>query len=176
MSIADDDDTNDPTIFGHSAAEGAVGVAAHFHGDLNNVESFSSRGPTQILFDTAGNAASDLRDTPLLAAPDGVTTTTDGFGTLFGTSASAPHIAAAAALILERASDLSLGFSVDDLYRLLFRTAVDMESAGQDSLSGFGRIDLQAALASVPEPTGIVMALTMSMAMILQRGRGRHVS
>jgi hypothetical protein len=148
-AIADDDDTNSPALFGHAAAEGGVAVAANRYSIPGSVESFSSRGPTEILFDPSGNPISEIRDTPLLTAPDGVSTTVSGFGTFYGTSAAAPHAAAVAALVLERANNVGKTLSVDELYQTLFDSAVDIEGAGYDNLSGWGRVDADAAVASV---------------------------
>lgn len=173
LSIIDADDTNAPTVHGHAAAEGAVSVAAHFHNEpgLDEVESFSSVGPTEILFDTDGHPIADTRQTPLLTAPDGVTTTTDGFLTFFGTSAAAPHVAAVSALMLERASDLGYTLGVDELYDILYNTAIDIETTGFDNLSGYGRVDaLSAVGAVIPEPTTLTLLLA-GMALVVTRRR-----
>lgn len=171
-SISDDDDTNDPTMWGHKSAEGAVSVAAHRHNMLNNIEPFSSIGPVDILFDGAGNPIFDLREGPLITAPDGVSTTTTGYGTFFGTSAAAPHVAAVAALMLERASDLGVMLTVDNLYQILFDTAVDIETLGFDYESGYGRLDALAAVNGVPEPASLVIVACMS-ALAASRRRSR---
>lgn len=65
-------------------AVGAISVGATFWFD-DQLEFFSSRGPTN-----------DGRIKPDLSAPDGVTTSI--FNSFFGTSASAPYVAGAAAL------------------------------------------------------------------------------
>ena len=148
--IADDDDTNSSTIHGHAAAVGAVAVAAQFHGDVfDRVESFSSVGPTRILFDTSGNRIDEERPTALLTAPDGVATSVSGFAPFFGTSAAAPHAAAVAALVLDRANQLGVPLTVDGLYSILFQSAIDIESVGFDNFSGHGRINAESAVAAV---------------------------
>ncbi|KKM00291.1 hypothetical protein LCGC14_1805930, partial [marine sediment metagenome] len=160
FGITDVDDTNHQTINGHAAALGGVAVAAHLHSVPGSVESFSSRGPTDIFFDTAGNAVNVSRATPLLTAPDGVATSVGGFSPFFGTSAAAPHAAAVAALMLERADDLAFPMTVDELYQFLYDEAVDIETVGFDNLSGYGRIDAFAAVGAVPEPaTLLVLAI-----------------
>lgn len=155
LVITDPNNTNSPTIHGHAAAAGAQAIAAHywssspsfFGGTLTSVESFSSHGPTEIFFDTNGNPISETRQTPQLAAPDGVSTTTAGFTTFFGTSAAAPHAAAVAALMQEHSNNLyGSAMTPADIYNVLQQTAVDIESPGFDNLSGYGRIDALAAL------------------------------
>jgi Subtilase family len=107
-----------PTIFGHNGAKDAVSVGAIRYS--TNLESpnaapeyFSSRGPVTHYFGpvTSGSPAPALSEPETLAKPDVVAT--DGgantfFGScfpdawrFFGTSASAPHAAAIAALELQ---------------------------------------------------------------------------
>ena len=148
ISIIDADKTNAATLYGQAAATGAVGVAASYWATPTSVESFSSRGPTQILFDASGNPVNELRSTPLLTAPDGGATTTSGFTNFFGTSAAAPHAAAVAALVLERFDQKGVAVSTRDLYRVLYDSAVDIGAAGFDTSSGYGRIDALAAVSA----------------------------
>lgn len=70
-----------------AAAVGAFAVGAVDWVTPDTLESFSSEGPTN-----------DGRIKPDVVAPDGVTTTT--LSPFFGTSASTPHVAGAAALLL----------------------------------------------------------------------------
>ena len=108
----------------------AVG-ATYWSGDP--LESFSSRGPTN-----------DGRIKPDVTAPDGVTNSvyTAGF---YGTSASAPHVAGAAALLLDANSSLSH----TELQYYLESTAKDLEVLGKDNLTGSGRIDVYAAYQAI---------------------------
>ncbi|NOZ72154.1 MAG: peptidase S8 [Chloroflexi bacterium] len=64
---------------------------------------------------------------------------------LSGTSQAAPHVAGLAALLLSL--DPSLG--PDDLEDIITSTAVDVQAAGWDEFSGYGRIDAAAAVAAV---------------------------
>ena len=108
-----------PTVFGHAAARNAQAVGAYvFDTGANSstftpaLESYSSAGPVTIVFDSAGNrlATPEVRRKPDISAPDCVNTTffanantADPFFTFCGTSASAPHAAGAAALLLQAA-------------------------------------------------------------------------
>ncbi|MEE9252374.1 MAG: S8 family serine peptidase [Thermodesulfobacteriota bacterium] len=165
------------SIFGHPAAPNVLGIGAvpattdQFCSDAanpNQVESFSSRGPSTISF-----PAPMERQTPAVVAPDGNHITgTGGFGfddgmggfVFCGTSASAPHAAGVAALVLEADPALT-PIQVGEVIR---DTAVDISdgmvaslsgnnavsrSLFYDTNSGFGRIDAFAAVsAAVPPP------------------------
>lgn len=67
-----------------------------------------------------------------------------------GTSMAAPHVAAAAAALVEAAGDPSPA----EIAEALRRTAVDLGPRGHDPASGHGRIDLVAALAAVDGGAG----------------------
>ena len=91
-------------------------------------------------------------------ASDGVSTTVVGFNPFFGTSASAPHAAAVAALVLqaENASQSQASINPSALTRqiatvtnILTGTAVDLSPPGFDFISGFGRLDALAAVSSI---------------------------
>ena len=121
--------TNDGTVYGHAAASGTIAVGAAYYARTPAygvsppvVESYSSGGPTTILFDTAGNALAtpDVRPTPWVVAPDGGATTF--FGNFFGTSAAAPDAAAVAALMLQADGALN----ADDIRNLMADSAIDM--------------------------------------------------
>ena len=69
-----------------------------------------------------------------------------------GTSQAAPHVAGLAALLLS----LNPSLSPDDLTDIIENTAVDVQDTGWDEFSGYGRIDVAAAVAAVlatPTPT-----------------------
>jgi hypothetical protein len=151
----DDDATFSPTNFGQSAAAGAQAVAAVFY-NSTTVESFSSRGPTRIVFDRDGDRIDAVRAKPDITATNGVDTTffgtdIDGTGNpnFFGTSAAAPHAAAVAALLLQRAADLGVTLDPAALYDLLAATAVDLAAPGFDNVAGAGLIDALAAATAV---------------------------
>lgn len=104
------EDVVGPTIFGHNGSEGAISVGAVPFDNDESPEVFSSRGPVTHYFEPVNDAgaAAPLVAPQILEKPDVVAT--DGgsntfFGRceedtwrFFGTSASAPHAAAIAAL------------------------------------------------------------------------------
>jgi hypothetical protein len=83
-----------------------------------------------------------VRNKPDFAAADGVMTATPGFNPFFGTSAAAPHAAALAALLIE-AGTFTTPAQVRQAFGL---TAIDIEAPGMDRDSGYGIIDINAAL------------------------------
>jgi Subtilase family len=158
-AVINDFDTRSGTIFGHSNAVGAeaVGAAQYFNTPAFGVfppilASFSSTGPTPILFDSAGKrlATPDLRShKPEIVAPDGIDTTffgsdTDGngFPNFFGTSAAAPHAAGIAALLFQVRPKLSRA----KIYTRLENSAIDMSAPGFDNDTGFGLIQADGSL------------------------------
>jgi len=103
-----------------------VAVGATFWGN-DQVEFFSSRGPTK-----------DGRIKPDFAAPDGVSTESFGPGGFFGTSAAAPHMVGAVALLRAR-----LGLvSAEQALQILEARALDIAAPGRDNRSGVGRLSL----------------------------------
>jgi hypothetical protein len=156
-------DTRSSTLYGHANAAGAAAVGAAFYRDtpefgvsLPLLEPFSSAGRTPILFDTAGNrlAMPQIRLKPEFVAPDGANTTffipgvdvePDGVPNFFGTSATAPHAAAVAALMLQAVPNTT----PETVYEILETTAIDMGPPGFDFDSGFGLIQAEEALATI---------------------------
>jgi len=161
----------DAQQYGHAVAKDARSVAAVFYGEIDdptvdppnnqtNVEPFSSLGGNiPIYFDGSGNTipgGPELRHKPEMAAADGTNTTffgsdigfdADAFPNFFGTSAAAPHAAAVAALLLDRAPD----FTPAGVYFQLQNTAIDIETNGVDNLSGYGLVDAVDALSNLPD-------------------------
>jgi hypothetical protein len=143
---------------GHSAAAGAVSVAAVDVADAGgiggifdgseSVETFSSDGPRRIFYQADGtpitpgefsSTGGALRQKPNLTAADCVSTATPGFGVFCGTSAAAPHAAAVAALLLELG--IGTGVTPAQIRDALVNTALDIEAAGADRDSGSGIVD-----------------------------------
>jgi subtilisin family serine protease len=105
-------------------ADGAMAVGAIDYSDWTTgpQETFSSRGPTN-----------DGRIKPDICGPDWVLNYT--FGRFFGTSAASPHVAGAAALILDRYPN----YSVSQLWVCLTASAIDM---GDHNIYGHGRLNV----------------------------------
>ncbi len=170
-------DTASGTLFGHANAAGSEAIGAAFYYDTPEfgmtpavLEPTSARGGTPILFSTTGAplAAPLLRDRPALVGPDGVNNTflgddiddpggqsdKDRLPNFFGTSAAAAHLAAVAALLLDRNGALS----PHDIYAALESAADDMDDpattgfdAGFDIATGYGFCVADASVAAVPE-------------------------
>ncbi|GGE96344.1 S8 family peptidase [Hymenobacter cavernae] len=157
--------TNSGTVIGHAAAAQAQAVAAVGYYNQRTIQPYSSQGSPTILFAPNGTplSAPEVRAKPNLTAVDGVNNTFfgspgndlegDGFPNFFGTSAAAPHAAAAAALLRQAEPDLT-GTQV---YERFARTARDLGPPGFDASSGAGLLDAYAALygttVSTPVPT-----------------------
>jgi hypothetical protein len=103
----------------------ALGVGATYLSDVP--EGFSSEGPT-----------TDGRAKPEISGPDGVKTSLSA--TFYGTSASAPHVGGAVALLRAQ----NPGFSLPQIRWLLTSTAKDVHTAGYDYRTGSGRFSLDA--------------------------------
>ena len=135
------------SIFGHGAVESVITVGAIDANDPGNddVEAFSSRGPSTI-YTNFSTQTSTTRNTLDVCGIDGVSTKVGELGyfpdPFYGTSAAAPHIAAIAGLLLEIDPTLTPA----EIHDLLTDNAVDIEGAGYDHISGYGRAD---ALATV---------------------------
>ncbi|MDE2810015.1 MAG: S8 family serine peptidase [Gemmatimonadota bacterium] len=95
---------------------------------MGRIADYSSRGPTL-----------DNRYKPELVAPTGVSTVSygdrDGF---HGTSAAAPHVAGAAALI----KSANPSYSRTQLWDALIEATVDIGTRGRDNDSGYGKLVL----------------------------------
>ena len=105
-----------------------VGALGHRNYTTGPIESYSSQGPTF-----------DRRIKPDLVAPTGVSTVSYGPPGYYGTSAAAPHVAGAAALV--KSSD-PVHYNARRLKDALMRSAVDMGDRGPDNVYGAGRLEL----------------------------------
>ncbi|MFC1787397.1 S8 family serine peptidase, partial [Halobacteriota archaeon] len=136
------------SIFGHAAVPNAIAVGAIDANDPGNddIEPFSSQGPVTISYPTPVS-----RPKPDISGIDGVAVTgAGGFPDDFhGTSAAAPHIAAIAAQIWGAYPDKT----GNEIRTMLYSSAVDLGSAGYDSVFGYGRSDALEAFESIVPPT-----------------------
>jgi subtilisin family serine protease len=199
----DEYDTASGTVYGHANAAGAeaVGAAAWYQTEEWGsplrpqcfpacLNSFSSAGGTPVFFGPDGRRLpfAQLRLKPGVTGPDGGNTSfflfdldfeipgtsePDGLPNFFGTSASAPHVAAVAALMLDqRARDIDARkrffgprkLTPDLIYWGLRLTADDLKlrnfggdigpqrvdnAHGFDLDTGFGFVDAQRALRAI---------------------------
>jgi hypothetical protein len=169
--------TNSATCYGQANAENVIAVGAVYYVNTPEygvdppvLESFSSSGGVPIMFDNNGSPITPVyRAKPEFCGPDGGDTSFFGFDTgdagsypnFFGTSASAPHLAGLAALLLEAVP----GATPTDIKSVMASSSVDIGSAGFDSASGFGLVDGETALSSLqsmlPLEWGLVTAQTV---------------
>lgn len=122
-----------------SALVGTIGSPADARGSLSvgavdqrnwssgTIESYSSRGPTV-----------DGRIKPDLVAPTGVSTFSYGATAFWGTSAAAPHVAGAAALI----KSANPSYTRSQLVDALVAATVDLGDRGKDNTYGAGKLVL----------------------------------
>ena len=154
-------------LFGHSAAENAIAVAAVavqgaggsggvFDG-TESVRTSSSDGPRRIFFEpdgtpiTAGNFSSTggkLLRKPDLAAATCVRTSTPGYSIFCGASSAAPHAAAIGALVLEGAEGPK-SLTQAQLLTAMTGAALDIEASGVDRDSGAGIVMAPGAVDAV---------------------------
>ncbi len=136
-------------------AAGAISVGAVNGSDGvgNHIESFSSVGPVTVKYPAAAQFQA-----PTLVAPDGISVDAAGTyftpylfpdGNFYGTSASSPNAAAVAALI--RAAFPQ--FNPSQVLSALQKGAVQLGSTVPDPAFGYGRVDAQGALSTIPGPT-----------------------
>lgn len=151
--VNDGSSTGASTIYGQPNAKGAVAVGAVqvnktplFGVKPPVLDDFSSQGGTSILFDSQGNRLNipEIRQKPEIVAPNGVSTTFEPFKRFFGTSAAAPHAAAVAALLLQRAGGAKR-LSPDQLVQIMQRSAIAIDPPG-NFRSGAGLIQADTAV------------------------------
>jgi hypothetical protein len=193
--LIDEYDSQSGASYGHAIARGAASVGAApwyntaawgapFWSNCRPacLEYFSSAGGVPIFFNTSGDRLStpQVRQKPQFTGPDGGNSTffyspitavvpgstePDQFPNFFGTSASAPHVAAIAALMMDKqARAKGPKLSPDRIYGILQSTARDMRlragrtippypfpfaTTGVDFDSGYGFVDADAALGQV---------------------------
>lgn len=156
-------DTVGPTIFGHTAAKGALSVGAVPYFDDEEPERYSSRGPVTHYFGPvtgsgpAAPIAPEVIEKPNVVATDGGANTFFGscvshVWRFFGTSAAAPHAAAVAALELQAEP----GASPSEVGAALVGSATEVGTFEPKAVGG-GLVDAPeaiAALTGTPFPGG----------------------
>jgi len=150
-------------IRGHCAATNAFAVGAvdanaaypNLFTTANVNENYSSDGPRRVFYNadgtaiTPGNFSSTggaIRLKPDICAADDVSNAVPGFQPYTGTSASAPHAAAIAALLLSYDPALTAA----QVRTMLTNSALDIDTPGFDRDSGAGIVMAQLALQRVP--------------------------
>jgi len=156
------------SVLAPATAQGvlAVGAVAQTRWGSGLVQPFSAQGPT-----------SDGRTKPDLVAPDEVSNFTAsrfplqfGVGGRFvGTSAAAPHVSGAVALLIEDTPDLTTG----QVYQELARNALQRRPEQPNDRNGFGQIHLQLSPTQELKPT--LSDLTVS-ASTVETGQALTVS
>jgi PKD repeat protein len=141
-AVSPDYNTPSDSIFGHPAYTGVVTVGAIDFQDA--LRQYSSQGPVTILFPTP-----EERAKPDLMATDGVQVTgAGGFpNPFYGTSASAPHVAGIAALLMGQDPALNASGFVD----ALVSSSPDAGLPAYDPGYGYGKADAL-VLSSVLSP------------------------
>ncbi len=101
----------------------------------NVTECFSSDGFRRVFFDANNSAIApvDLQK-PDFTAADGVSCSTPGFGTFYGTSAAAPHAGAIAALL----KSVTPALTNAQILNFMKTTSIDIMAGGVDRDSGTG--------------------------------------
>ena len=169
------------TIVGQANAKGAMTVGAVLY---SNTAAFGYKRPadagpfTVASFSSIGGnpIQGEDRHKPDFIAPNGGNTTVelggldvdldlpagkDNFYNFFGTSASAPHAAGVAALLMEARSKFYNGekYTPEEMRQVLKASALNMHEAGPDVKSGAGFIQANAALLTIAAPKPTVTAL-----------------
>ena len=156
------------TIVGQTNAEGVMAVGAVRY---NKTQAYGFNPPLLETFSSTGGTPvyGIVRNKPDFCAPDGVNTTVafgslnveaDAFPNFFGTSCSAPHAGAGAALLMSAKKKFyNLDISAPEMKTLLQSTATDMDTPGFDFNSGAGLIDIGAAMQTFAAPTPDLISL-----------------
>ncbi|HLF14712.1 MAG TPA: S8 family serine peptidase [Bacteroidota bacterium] len=140
--------TPENSIWGQPGVPEVIAVGAIPYNNITLFETFSSRGNYDVYYPLYQS-----RPKPDVAAIDGnLITGTGGFGQwdganwrFYGTSASAPHVAGMAALLLSN----SPAMTPAQVHSKFERTAVDLGDPAFDPIFGYGRADIEIAMLEV---------------------------
>ena len=184
-----------PTVTDHAASANAITVAAVSADEPNRVEPFSSYGPATIYWAPVESirpamplAAPEVRAKPDIAAPDGVQTTfyrrralttpercdpaaSEDVCRFFGTSASAPHIAAVVALMQQRAQTAGVGLDQARAAQLLQARAEP--PASPPAAQGVGLANALGAVEAVTAAQAPATPGTQRMPNVVGLGEGQ---
>jgi hypothetical protein len=138
-------------VYGQANAATSIAVGASDVKNPQDARTYTSRGASPILLNTDGTRLSspDLREKPEVVAPDAVETTFSSdtsFNPFSGTSASAPHVAGAVALMLERVGGK---LSSESVRSLLQTTSLPITDA-----AGLAQVDRAVTQSSLSTRTG----------------------
>ncbi len=156
-NISSGGDIVGPAVFGHAASLRSLSVAAAPYTSTTVPEYYSSRGPATHYFGpVVGTSAAAALTTPLVlqqpdfTATDGVCTTFfyenyDGCERFFGTSAAAPHAAAIAALVEQKANQMGVPLT-QPWIKAILQSSAHVMSGGDQYSTGAGLLDANAAV------------------------------
>ncbi|MBI5879216.1 MAG: S8 family serine peptidase [Chloroflexi bacterium] len=148
-----------PTIMGHTSNRDAFSVAAAPYNDDNNPEGYSARGPAAHYFGPVVNTTpaaaiptETIQQPDFTATDGGCNTFFGGFSSgcyrFYGTSAAAPHAAAIAALLKQKANALGKPLSRGTA-QMILQTSARAMSGGNLNSVGAGLLDANAAVAKL---------------------------
>lgn len=159
------------TIAGHGSADSAITVGAALY---TNTPPYNVNPPTIASFSSQGGTPVNnvIPNKPNLVGPNGVNTTVsfgsidfegDGRPNFFGTSAAAPHIAGAVALMMEAKQRFNnSALSPWEAKNLLETSATDMASGGFDLATGYGLANIDSAMRALGRPTPRILKLELA--------------
>jgi hypothetical protein len=152
--VTQGNNTLGPTIFGHNGSSNAYSVAAANWATPSTPETFSSKGPVNILFQPVPGTAllphAQVLNKPDFTAVDCVSTSfaaNSGFSPFCGTSAAAPHAAAIAALLLQEKP-----ITAAQVGGLMTATATPFPANFTPSVVGSGLLNALNAMRAIPQP------------------------
>jgi hypothetical protein len=146
-----------PSLIGHSSSVDGFSVAAVPYNDSDNPEYYTSRGPATHYYGPvvgstpASPITPQLLQQPDIAATDGGCTTffgsySGGCYRFYGTSAAAPHATAIAALLKQKANELSMSLT-RTVAKHVLQSSAQAVSGGDINSVGSGLLDANAAMA-----------------------------